>query len=114
VHSGRCFPLPSLPVRYLVDHSRKCASSVCSFFARPAIAVPQRRRFDPAGHLLQTGRRFEPWNFLVKNQGGKLPLTTRVRDSNGAIVVDIIDNKWTVNSSEEVCWDKIIQRMPWK
>jgi hypothetical protein len=45
-------------------------------------------------------------NFFLKKEHGKLLLTTRVRDSNGSIVVEINDNKWTVNPSEDVSWDK--------
>lgn len=42
----------------------------------------------------------------VRRNNGKLLLTTRVRDLNGAIIVDVVDNKWTVSSAENVSWDK--------
>jgi hypothetical protein len=44
--------------------------------------------------------------FFVRMENGKLLLTTRVRDRNGAIVVDIVDNKWTISSAQNVSWDK--------
>jgi len=55
----------------------------------------------------------DPWitiwgdELLVRKDNGKILITTHVRDRNGSsVVVDIVDNKWTVSSLQNISWDK--------
>ncbi len=42
----------------------------------------------------------------VKKAGGEVLLSTTVRDGAGNLVVEIVDNHWTVSPSKTNCWDK--------
>jgi hypothetical protein len=42
----------------------------------------------------------------LKQVNGELVLSTTVRDRAGNLVVEIVDNRWTVSPSKTNCWDK--------
>jgi len=42
----------------------------------------------------------------LKNVNGDIFLTTDVHDKTGALIVNIIDNHWTVSDSQAVLWEK--------
>ena len=42
----------------------------------------------------------------IKKSGGEVLLSTTVRDGAGNLVVEIVDNRWTVSPSKTNCWDK--------
>lgn len=42
----------------------------------------------------------------LKRVNGELMFSTTVRDREGNLVVEIVDNRWTVSPSKTNCWDK--------
>jgi hypothetical protein len=43
---------------------------------------------------------------FAQSEDGKLLVTTAVRDHNGNLIAQILENKWTVPKSTETSWDK--------
>jgi hypothetical protein len=43
---------------------------------------------------------------ILRKSYGKLLITTHVRDRDGKIIVDIVDNKWRVSPDTGISWDK--------
>lgn len=74
--------------------------------ALPAIQVGQSEGLiyltDPKGYLFN----FPSDSIRVREERGELLFSTTVRDHNGNLVVEIVDNHWTVSPLTTNCWDK--------
>ncbi len=71
---------------------------------RPAIQVGTASIFElgPEGRFME----LDEDQISVKRVNGELVLTTTVRDKDGNLIVEVIDNHWTVSPLKASCWDK--------